>query len=127
MNLPIALFVDDERFPPSDGKNWHIVRSSQEALTFCKHHGVPSYMSLDHDLGLKSNGKKDDVMDFLHALIEGELDGELTFPDDFAYVVHSQNPVGLKNIQGLLDSYLKHRQSVVGLPQASSSFLKNKP
>ncbi len=45
------LFLDDERFPPNDGKDWVIVRSVQEAVDYVEVNGLPSFISFDNDLG----------------------------------------------------------------------------
>lgn len=97
------LFLDDERFPPNDGGDWLIVRSSEEACFWCKH-SVPSYISFDHDLG-----GNDTAMVFVKWMIEQDIDRPGFIPYDFTYYVHSQNPIGRDAIIGLIENYLRHR------------------
>jgi len=68
--------------------------------------GWPEWISFDHDLG-------DNVptgYDLAHWLVEQDLDLSI-MPAQFAYQVHSANPVGAANIQGLLDGYLRHKRA----------------
>ena len=95
------LFIDDERFPPDDGREWVIVRSSEEAIECIRTRGIPDFISYDHDLG-----GYDTAMRFIMWLIDAYLDGELgTFPVN--YTIHSQNPVGARNIKCLLDGFIQ--------------------
>jgi hypothetical protein len=97
----ISLYLDDLREPPGD-REWMIVRSSKDAINYVVNHGAPEYISFDHDLG-----GDDTAMIFLKWLIEYDLDNNGgIIPPLFAYTVHSANPVGKKNIYGLLDGYL---------------------
>lgn len=99
------LFIDDERFPPNDGQEWVIVRSSKEAIGHCILFGCPEYISFDHDLG-----GEDTAMTFVKWLIETDLDRDQTFiPKNFSFYVHSQNVNGRDNIKGLIESYLRCR------------------
>ncbi len=108
MNFKSYLFIDDEREPANDSLGWVIVRSSQEAISWCESQNrVPSFISFDHDLG-----GKDTSMIFIHWMIEKDLDNPGFIPADFDYSIHSQNSVGQKNIQGLLDGYLAHRHQL---------------
>lgn len=94
------LFIDDERFPPDDGREWVIVRSSQEAIYTVVERGAPSFISYDHDLG-----GDDTSMRFITWMIDAYLDGELqSFPVN--YTIHSQNPVGARNIAELLKGFI---------------------
>lgn len=102
-----CLFLDDERFPPERGQAWNIVRSSREAIEWCERHGAPSFISFDHDLG-----GDDTALKVVHWLIDRDLDAAYAWlPEDFDFVVHSQNPVGAQNIEGLLRHYLTFRES----------------
>ena len=106
----MKLFIDDERFPPNDGAKWTIVRTVEEATRYMEDHGCPSFISFDHDLGEHAQGG--DAIYLVHWLIEKDIDANGDFiPSDFAYYVHSQNPVGAANIRGWLDNYLIFRAS----------------
>jgi hypothetical protein len=103
------LFLDDERFPPDDGREWMIARNIRSALEMIIYMGMPSYISFDHDLGEdEPTGYElakilvDDALDF-------PLLSDHQFPEDFSFYVHSQNPIGKANIEGLLNNYLKHK------------------
>ena len=97
------LYLDDIR-EPKDGKPWVIARTVQEAKNLVLKDGVPSFISFDHDIDPNYTG-----YDFAKWLIEQDQDGLATFPPDFDFFVHSANPVGAKNIQGVLESYLRFK------------------
>jgi len=65
-----------------------------------KRFGLPTFISFDHDLG-----GEDTSIVFVHWLINFCMDSNLSFPTE--YYVHSQNPVGVQNIKGLMDSAIK--------------------
>ena len=103
-----ALFLDDERFPPEDGRNWKIARNQKEVAKLIDLHGMPIYVSFDHDLGdCADNGNGYKVAQYLCDL---DMDGT-TFPSDFDFYVHSQNPVGRENIIGYMRNYMNHRRT----------------
>lgn len=93
-----ALFLDDERFPPSDSRPWQIARSTAEAMVLIDQMGWPGYVSLDHDLG-----GDDTAIVFIRTIIERLLDEGRGLP--FRWTVHSQNPVGRDNITALLAAF----------------------
>lgn len=93
----MKLFIDDLRNPPSE--DYHVVRSTEQALEWIKKNGMPSFISFDHDLG-----GEDTSMVFLRRL-HNEIWTEIqSIPD---YVVHSANPVGSKNIVSFMESWKK--------------------
>jgi len=104
------MFLDDERFPgrsfwEQDHQYAYIPKTYEGAKTLCSKEGCPNYISFDHDLGLGLSG-----LDFAKWLIEQDLNTNGEFiPKDFTFVVHSQNPVGAKNIQELLTPYLSSK------------------
>ena len=112
---PYRLFIDDERDPAfleflirqgsrdlvPDGP-WIVVRSQQEAQRLITERGGPEFISFDHDCGLPEAGNGHDLA---HWLVAEVLDGRLDLRG-LQYQVHSRNPVGQINIQGVLDSYL---------------------
>lgn len=104
--MTYRLFLDDERFPPNDSQRWEIARSVGQARVIVKSMGCPEFISFDHDLGHHQLSGKD----FANWLIDIDIDSAGTvIPSNFEYYVHSQNPVGVTNIKGLLDQYLLHR------------------
>lgn len=113
--MTYKLFLDDERDPPNDNTQcvtgvpvpkWLIARSSCEAISIVESNGIPDFISFDHDLG-----GDDTAMRFIWFLINSHMDGSLeSFPTD--YYVHSQNPVGVQNIKGLMSSYINTLEGV---------------
>lgn len=64
-------------------------------------------ISFDHDLG-----DDDTAMIFVKWLIDYDLDNNgKIIPENFSYNVHSANPVGKENIEGLLQSYLNFKKN----------------
>jgi hypothetical protein len=99
--MTFKLFIDDERFPPSDGDEWVICRNLVEVQAVVAERGWPNFISFDHDLG---HGEPTG-MDIAKWLVEYDLDNQIMC-DGFDYYVHSQNVPGTINIRGLLDGYL---------------------
>ena len=99
------LFIDDER-EPAKIKFDYIARDYKENMKIFDKNGCPAYISFDHDLGSNSKTGFDIVKD----MVERDLDKNGRWiPKNFDYYVHSANPVGKKNIEGLLDNYLGKR------------------
>ena len=70
-----------------------------------QHDGCPQLISFDHDLG-----GDDTAMRVVNWMIETDLDAASNFiPADFAFKVHSANPVGAANIQSKLQNYINVR------------------
>jgi len=103
MIFPYSLFIDDERFPPKSTDDWIITRTFHETMRFIDKHGMPHFISFDHDLGYNELTG----YDIAQELVLCDMNGIYKFPDGFAYTTHSMNPVGKKNIEGLLDNYFK--------------------
>lgn len=105
-----SLFIDDERLPPrNDGRIWHIARDWEDVMMCLRIHGMPVYISFDHDLGdAKHTGY--DIAKFLVEL-DMNNDGDFALPENFDYYVHSQNPIGKENIEKYLDNYLRFRNA----------------
>lgn len=106
-----ALFLDDERDPPSDGRTWVVVRSAEEAIDWMTEHGIPNYVSFDHDLGLPTTGAH-----VAQWMIDRDLDCPGSLPQGFDYFVHSQNGAGARTIAGKLDGYVAYRSRLEGRP-----------
>lgn len=100
-----SLFLDDERYPIEDGRNWKIARTVDEALRMCVEYGAPTYASFDHDLGENEPTGFQFVKSFVYLDQEKKID----IPRDFLFYVHSQNPVGAENIRQYLSQYLRVR------------------
>jgi hypothetical protein len=88
----MKLYLDDIRNPSTGG--WNIVRSYQEFVQFILDHGMPDMISFDHDLG-------EDVptgMDCAKWIVDNGY-------RVVNFNVHSANPVGKSNIEGLLNNW----------------------
>ena len=101
----IKMFLDDERFPADNSGDWIIVLNFEQAVEHVLANGVPDFVSFDHDLGLEKSG-----FDFAKWLVEYDLDYNV-LGSTFDYYVHSQNPIGVANIKGLLDPYLEFKNA----------------
>jgi hypothetical protein len=102
-----SLFIDDERFPKDNSKNYVIARSMEEAINLIEQHGCPNYISFDHDLGCdEQNTPSPTGYDFAHWLVNSDIDGKINIPEGFQFNVHSANPTGAANIQALVSNYL---------------------
>jgi hypothetical protein len=89
------LFLDDIRDPPDS--SWDIVRSFDEFVGYIETYGMADEISFDHDLG-------DNVpsgMDCAKWLVETERPLA-------RFTVHSANPPGRANIEGLLRNWQRH-------------------
>ncbi|MFT6091850.1 cyclic-phosphate processing receiver domain-containing protein [Sulfitobacter sp.] len=109
--MTYRLFIDDERFPPEDGQEWYIARNLTEVASIIKDLGPPDFISFDHDLGEEEHTGYEIAKRFVAGDL-GELEGtafDKGLPKDFSFYVHSQNPVGAKNICSLLNGYLEFR------------------
>lgn len=102
----MKIYLDDKRDPPSEIAWSHIVvRSYEEAVQLVENFGYPEEISFDHDLGTEKTG-----LDFAHYLVDLDLDTG-AMPDNFTYKIHSANPVGRANIEGLMEGYLAFRRT----------------
>jgi hypothetical protein len=100
------LFLDDLRDPPP-GREWVVCRSTEEALAAVAERGMPTFASLDHDLG-----GDDTAMVFLRRLAAEHWDGISPPPES---TVHSANPVGKMNIISFMDSWRRSSSFIQGL------------
>lgn len=111
------LFLDDIRDPswvhwmklpcPDDG--WVVVRSHEEFVSVIERDGLPSFISFDHDLDQEGQIEAELTgMDCAKWLVDFCLDNDLLVPE---FAVHSQNPPGRANIEGILTSFQKHQRA----------------
>lgn len=105
------LFIDDERFPPNDGRDWIICRNKIEVQIQVMLRGMPSYISFDHDLG-ENEPTGYDITKWLVGIDLTSLDELGRFPDNFDFYVHSQNPIGKANIEQYINNYMKVRSQI---------------
>ena len=91
------LYLDDLCTTP---EGFDRVYSYEEFVAYLQQHGLPEFISFDHDLGEDFSG-----YDYAKYLVEYNLAHQLPLPD---YQVHSQNPVGKANIEQLLENFRKY-------------------
>lgn len=104
----MKMYLDDIRIP-SDS-SFIIIRSFSEAVSFVLQNEVPSFISFDHDLGMKEGKLLETGYDFAKWLVENDIEGIIFIPEDFSFNVHSANPVGSRNIESYLNNYLKFKK-----------------
>lgn len=118
------LFIDDERnlndvtWAPWQvrekyrNEEWVVARSYGDAMIEVLNRGFPSFVSFDHDLGHDLYTGHHFAKQLVeNDIISGDRESRQAykFGQDFDFYVHSQNPIGKANIEGLLDNYLKYR------------------
>lgn len=120
------LFLDDIRNPEyvADGRDYVIARSFDEAVKLVEAKGLPDHIAFDHDLGWdeyvpeasgliviteESGQAAKSGFDFAKWLVEKDLDFVISIPVTFSWGVHSSNPEGAKNIDGLLRGYMRSK------------------
>ena len=109
--MTYALFIDDERYPPDDSRQWAIARCLADVGNVVRQHGSPAFISFDHDLGETTASG----FEIAKALVDADIDARdgavraelpFVFRPGFMFDVHSQNPVGAENIRRYLENYL---------------------
>lgn len=113
--MSYRMFLDDERMPAEKDMDMIIVRSFDEAVAYIKRHGCPIFISFDHDLCFEHYGNmptnEKTGYDLAKWLVLQDVYSEGFIPEGFGFQVHSQNPVGAKNIQAYLSRYLELRKT----------------
>jgi len=125
----MKLFLDDIRIPydvfkltvnplyESDS-DWVIARDYHQFINIINKFGLPTHVSLDHDLSYDaylSENQEGDIdyekleektgYDCAKWLVEYCLSNNVKVPN---YYVHSANPVGKENIERYLENSVKH-------------------
>lgn len=102
----MKLFLDDERYPtdlyPEDD-DWILIRNVPDMRWYIRTYGLPTEMSLDHDLGPGKETGYDFVKWFVNDIL---IDGDVSY-QHIGFRVHSMNPVGAKNMQAYWDNFLR--------------------
>lgn len=99
--MTYTLFLDDERDPVDPSSV--VCRSYEEAVLCVTFMGMPDHIDFDHDLGYGRNG-----YDFARWIVNRAIEVG-TMPK--TYAVHSQNPIGAKNIHGVMGWYDKYMET----------------
>ena len=58
----MKLYLDDVRDLPDE--SFDLARSYDEAVNYVKQHGIPPFISFDHDLGVDENENLDNLQEF---------------------------------------------------------------
>lgn len=118
------LFLDDERKPSflNTTLAWEVVRNYNQFVQFIRQHGLPSFISFDHDLADEhyKEGKKTNFSEFDYTkvtektgfdcakwLVDYCLNKGLPLPQ---WQVHSMNPCGRENIAKLLENFAEFQR-----------------
>ena len=117
--MKTLIFLDDERnfedvtwinYPKFDSvvtlRQYHEFENYVDGLVI-KNVGLEGlHFSFDHDLGLEDFEWKKELTghDCAHYLVELMIETK-TNPNSITTYVHSKNPIGKSNIEGLLESY----------------------
>jgi len=98
----MKIWLDDVRTPPDDGWEW--VTDAYGCINLLIFNSV-SHISFDHDLGEIDVGKYPSNTGYSVAKFIEEManDKECHFPP-ITWDIHSQNPVGRKNIEMAMKS-----------------------
>jgi hypothetical protein len=92
----IKLFVDDMRDPPDN--TWVVARSYWEAVDFISLYHPIDTISLDHDLGIDSDGNELTGYDLICYIEANDM-----WPN--TCIVHSSNPAGRLKMQLAIDRH----------------------
>ncbi len=103
-----CLYLDDVRDPRTP-RPWVVVRDQGEFIAAVEERGFPGVVSFDHDLGEDTPSGMDCARWLVELGIEQGVD-----PESIEWNVHSANPVGARNIQGLYESWVKHHRRSLG-------------
>lgn len=125
--MKTALYLDDVRTPLADLPNhapWVVVRNYNEFTEYVILHGVPDFVSFDHDLAPEhmndyfnqvaqqgyQHPKYDEYeektgLDCAKFLVDYCQNNKVELK---RCAVHSHNPVGAANIQSFLNGFKKH-------------------
>jgi hypothetical protein len=103
--------------PDVPNEQWIIVRSYDELVDTISKHGLPTFVSLDHDLSDAhyGHGLRGDAIDYTQYKEKTGYDCAKWLVSECQrlgvkhppYVVHSMNPIGKDNIISYIESYNK--------------------
>lgn len=99
----VKLWIDDERLPPDEFEAW-CTNASDAKKFLISHWPQIEVISFDHDLGDDERGTGYDVIKFM----EEQVHKHGWIPD-MEFRIHTQNPVGRKNISAGIASIQKAR------------------
>jgi hypothetical protein len=113
--MKYSLFLDDIRTPEQvtwirlPQRTYKIVRNYREFVEYIEQHGMPEFVSFDHDLSdehydprwTATDTTEKTGLDCAKWLIEYSRQNKQKFPD---YRVHSMNPVGRQRIHQTIEA-----------------------
>jgi hypothetical protein len=126
------LFLDDVReirqvYARTNTQEWFLAKNYAEFVKCISNHGLPIFISFDHDLAHEhyrqsmydsdkhyneyyTDGtfKEKTGYDCAKWLVEYCLDNNLDLPK---WACHSMNPIGKQNIESVLQNYETHRSN----------------
>ncbi|TPE42801.1 cyclic-phosphate processing receiver domain-containing protein [Pontibacter mangrovi] len=104
------LFLDDVRtvdmvYDKAMEKEFDVVRTYQEFVSYILANGLPDFISFDNDLGLDENNEvaPDGYAAAKWLVYESGLNLR-----NLKFHVHSANPIAAEQIKGLLNNYIRH-------------------
>lgn len=105
------LFLDDIRniemvYDKAMEPEFDIVRTYDQFVAYIQKNGLPEFISFDNDLGMNEAGTAvapDGYAAAKWLVYESGLDLR-----QLKFHVHSANPVAAKQIEGLLNNYIRH-------------------
>lgn len=103
------LFIDDERHPSDSllsSGTVTVARNFREAMRFIIEH-KPQEIHFDHDLGYNEPTGYDVAKELIMEDMDDPTAGFIT--ENFTYHIHSQNPIGARNIDRLLYNYIQNK------------------
>lgn len=115
-NIGWKLWLDDERNPEywasQIGEDWTAelylwAPTVESAKYFVRRFGPPSFMVLDHDLGINKAGEPETVRSFLNWLAADYYDS-----CPWGYFTITDNPVGKQWIVSFMESWRKSLGSI---------------
>lgn len=101
------LWVDDVRDAPDS--SWVEVRKVEQAIRFI-HQFSPTTISLDHDI---ENRPSDETFKPIAYFIGEKYNSDTFWADELEVLIHSDNPVGAKEIENILNDYGVYEVKVV--------------
>ncbi len=110
MNKKYSIFLDDIRKPIHvtwvrlPNVTWTIVRNYKEFCDTISNNGIPEFVAYDHDLSDADYGTDNEKTGYDCCKFLCNLCMKLNIKHP-AFVVHSMNPVGKRNIESYIESY----------------------
>jgi len=105
------IFLDDLRDPYYVNWTWDeciVIRNFLDFKKYIERNGCPDIISFDHDLGKFEGQDEKTGYDCAKLLVDMDLNNLINITN-LSFQVHSANPVGKQNIEGLLVRYISFK------------------